>query len=138
MNIVVSNVRGPDLPIYMAGAQMVAFAPVSIALDGLGLNVTGFSYHGSMWVCAVACREMIPDPGFFAECMREAFADLVAAADALPAAQDTSRARPAARARPRAAEPAQVRKKQGEEPASAVSHGHRSARRKTAAGKRGR
>jgi len=138
MNIVVSNVRGPDLPIYMAGAQMVAFAPVSIALDGLGLNVTGFSYHGSMWVCAVACREMIPDPGFFAECMREAFADLVAAADALPAAEDTSRARPAARARPRAAQGAQVRKKQGEEPASAVSHGHRSARRKTAAGKRGR
>ena len=86
MNIVASNVRGPDLPIYMAGAQMVAFAPVSIALDGLGLNVTGFSYHGTMWVCAVACREMMPDPGFFADCMREAFGDLVVAAEALPAA----------------------------------------------------
>jgi hypothetical protein len=84
MNIVVSNVRGPDLPIYLAGAQMVAFAPVSIALDGLGLNVTGFSYHGTMWVCSVACREMMPDPGFFADCMREAFAELVAAAGALP------------------------------------------------------
>ena len=84
MNIVVSNVRGPDLPIYLAGAQMVAFAPVSIALDGLGLNVTGFSYHGTMWVCSVACREMLPDPGFFADCMREAFSELVAAANALP------------------------------------------------------
>jgi WS/DGAT/MGAT family acyltransferase len=122
MNIIVSNVRGPDLPIYMAGAQMVAFAPVSIALDGLGLNVTGFSYHGSMWVCAVACREMIPDPGFFADCMRAAFADLVAAADALPAAEDASRARPATKARPRAA----------------ASRGGRSARRNTAAAKRDR
>jgi len=84
MNIVVSNVRGPDLPIYLAGAQMVAFAPVSIALDGLGLNVTGFSYHGTMWVCSVGCREMMPDPGFFADCMREAFSELVAAANALP------------------------------------------------------
>jgi WS/DGAT/MGAT family acyltransferase len=86
MNVVVSNVRGPDLPIYLAGAQLVAFAPVSIAMNGLGLNVTGFSYHGTMWVCAVACREMMPDPGFFADCMREAFAELVAAADTLPVA----------------------------------------------------
>jgi WS/DGAT/MGAT family acyltransferase len=85
MNIVVSNVRGPDMPIYLAGAQMVAFAPVSIALNGLGLNVTGFSYHGTMWVCSVSCREMLPDPGVYAACMREAFAELVAAADALHA-----------------------------------------------------
>jgi len=88
MNIVVSNVRGPDVPIYLAGAQMVAFAPVSIAMNGLGLNVTGFSYHGTMWVCAVSCRDMMPDPGFFADCMREAFSELVDAAEALsPAPQ---------------------------------------------------
>jgi hypothetical protein len=86
MSIVVSNVRGPDQPIYLAGAQMVAFAPVSIAINGVGLNVTGFSYHGRMWVCAVSCRDMMPDPGFFAECLRGAFHDLVVAADALPAA----------------------------------------------------
>ncbi|NJD30897.1 MAG: wax ester/triacylglycerol synthase family O-acyltransferase [Gammaproteobacteria bacterium] len=82
MNIVVSNVRGPDVPMYLAGAQMVAFAPVSIAMDGLGLNVTGFSYHGTLWMCAVACRDMMPDPAFFADCLRSSFADLVAAADA--------------------------------------------------------
>jgi WS/DGAT/MGAT family acyltransferase len=82
MNIVVSNVRGPDLPIYLAGAQMVAFAPVSIAMNGLGLNVTGFSYHGTLWVCAVACRKMMPDPAFFATCLREAFGELASAAGA--------------------------------------------------------
>ena len=80
MNIVVSNVRGPDVPLYMAGAQMVAFAPVSIAMNGLGLNVTGFSYHGTLWICAVACRDMMPDPAFFAECLQTSFAKLVAAA----------------------------------------------------------
>jgi WS/DGAT/MGAT family acyltransferase len=96
MNIVVSNVRGPDQPIYLAGAQMVAFAPVSIAMHGLGLNVTGFSYHGRMWVCVVACREMMPDPGFFADCLREAFAELVAAAEVLPEADRKAKAvRPA-------------------------------------------
>ncbi len=80
MNIVVSNVRGPDVPLYMAGAQMVAFAPVSIAMNGLGLNVTGFSYHGTLWICAVACRDMMPDPAFFADCLRKSFADLATAA----------------------------------------------------------
>jgi diacylglycerol O-acyltransferase len=81
MNIVVSNVRGPDVPLYMAGARMVAFAPVSIAMNGLGLNVTGFSYHGTLWICAVACRDMMPDPAFFADCLRSSFARLVEAAE---------------------------------------------------------
>jgi len=94
MNIVVSNVRGPDVPIYLAGAQMVAFAPVSIAMNGLGLNITGFSYHGSLWVCSVSCREMMPDPEFFAECMQAAFRDLVDAADALPSAAESGDKKP--------------------------------------------
>jgi WS/DGAT/MGAT family acyltransferase len=80
MNIVVSNVRGPDVPLYMAGARMIAFAPVSIAMNGLGLNVTGFSYHGTLWICAVACRDMIPDPAFFADCLRSSFAKLASGA----------------------------------------------------------
>ena len=84
MNMVVSNVRGPDIPMYMAGARLVNFAPVSVAMDGLGLNVTGFSYHGTMWICATACREMMPDPGFYAQCLRESFDELVAAAGGLP------------------------------------------------------
>jgi diacylglycerol O-acyltransferase / wax synthase len=95
MNVVVSNVRGPDTPLYLAGAQMVAFAPVSIAMNGLGLNVTGFSYHGTLWICVVACREMLPDPAFFAECLRRSFGDLATAAaktTATPAATKGSRA----------------------------------------------
>ena len=84
MNMVVSNVRGPDIPMYMAGARLVNFAPVSVAMDGLGLNVTGFSYHGTMWICATACREMMPDPGFYAQCLRESFDELVAAVAGLP------------------------------------------------------
>jgi WS/DGAT/MGAT family acyltransferase len=80
MSIVASNVRGPDVPMFMAGARLVNFAPISIALDGLGLNVTAFSYNGTMWVCAVACRDMVPDPAFFADCLRNAFHSLEHAA----------------------------------------------------------
>jgi hypothetical protein len=91
---------------YLAGAQMVAFAPVSIAIDGLGLNVTGFSYHGKLWICAVACRDMMPDPAFFADCLRESFAELVAA----QAAAKTAPAKPGAKPRARSKPPRPARK----------------------------
>ncbi len=73
IGLIVSNVRGPDVQMYMAGAKLVYYAPISIAIDGLGLNVTGFSYAGKLCICAVSCREMLPDPAIFADCLREAF-----------------------------------------------------------------
>jgi WS/DGAT/MGAT family acyltransferase len=80
IGLTVSNVRGPDVPLYMAGARLVNYAPISIAADGMGLNVTGFSYAGTMWICAVSCREMLPDPAHFASCLRESFEALKQAA----------------------------------------------------------
>jgi WS/DGAT/MGAT family acyltransferase len=80
LSLIVSNVRGPDVPLYMAGARLVNYAPISIALDGMGLNVTAFSYAGNMWLCAVSCREMLPDPSLFAHCLRNAFAQMQEAA----------------------------------------------------------
>lgn len=88
MNIIVSNLHGPDAPMYLAGAKMVAFVPVSVAFNGMGLNVTGFSYLGKLWVSAVACRDMMPDPGFFGECLEASFNELVDAAKRLPDAGD--------------------------------------------------
>jgi WS/DGAT/MGAT family acyltransferase len=80
ISLIVSNVRGPDVPLYMAGARLVRYLPVSIPIDGLGLNLTGFSYDGTLWICATSCRDMLPDPAFFAECLREAFRELVESA----------------------------------------------------------
>jgi len=91
IGLTVSNVRGPDVPLYMAGAQLVNYSPISIAVDGLGLNVTGFSYNGTMWICAVSCREMMPDPAVFAECLRESFAELKAAAERFAAESEAAR-----------------------------------------------
>jgi WS/DGAT/MGAT family acyltransferase len=133
MNIVVSNVRGPDVPMFLAGAQMVAFAPVSIAMDGLGLNITGFSYHGTLWMCAVACRDMVPDPAFLADCLRSSFADLVCAAENVHA----KAAQPAARIKQKssAREPVVAKRKAGRKAAKGASLAARkrsSSRRKTA------
>jgi WS/DGAT/MGAT family acyltransferase len=84
VNLTVSNVRGPDEAIYLAGAKAMCLYPVSIPADGVGLNFTGVSYNGVMWVSMVSCREMMPDPGYFLECMRGSWEELLAAADALP------------------------------------------------------
>lgn len=75
-SIIVSNVRGPDVPLYFAGAKLVRLLPISIATNGIGLNVTGFSYDGQLWICAVSCRKMIPDPEAFAACFQVSLDEL--------------------------------------------------------------
>jgi diacylglycerol O-acyltransferase len=84
-NLTVSNVRGPGVPLYMAGAKLVAFMPINMLLDGMGLSITGFSYNGILWVCMIADRGALPDPAFFARCFNDSFAEVLAAAGRQPA-----------------------------------------------------
>jgi WS/DGAT/MGAT family acyltransferase len=60
-NLVVSNVPGPQLPLYMAGAKLVANYPVSVITDGMGLNITVMSYDGDLDFGIVGDRDQIPD-----------------------------------------------------------------------------
>src|SRR3954452_11462944 len=60
-NLVISNVPGPQFPLYMAGARLVANYPVSVILDGMGLNITLMSYMGHMDFGIVADRDQMPD-----------------------------------------------------------------------------
>jgi WS/DGAT/MGAT family acyltransferase len=60
-NVVISNVPGPRTPLYLAGARMLGYFPVSVVTDGLGLNLTVQSYLDSLDVGLVACRELVPD-----------------------------------------------------------------------------
>ena len=60
-NLVVSNVPGPQFPLYMAGAKLVANYPVSVVTDGMGLNITVMSYNGRMDFGIVADRDQMPD-----------------------------------------------------------------------------
>lgn len=78
-NVLVSNVRGPNVPLYFAGAQLQVYMPVSIPVNGGGLNVTGFSCNGVMWISVTCCRTMMPDPAFFMQCLKDDFESLVEA-----------------------------------------------------------
>ncbi|MES2151063.1 MAG: wax ester/triacylglycerol synthase family O-acyltransferase [Pseudomonadota bacterium] len=110
INAAVSNVKGPSRPLFVAGARAVSLYPVSVITDGVGVNLTGFSYNETLWISLVSCRAIMPDPGFFADCVRQEFADLIAAAGAYQAEPAVKAApKPKARAVPKpkaAAKPA--------------------------------
>jgi WS/DGAT/MGAT family acyltransferase len=60
-NLIISNVPGPAVPLYLAGARLEANYPVSVITDGTGLNITVMSYCGKLDFGIVADREQMPD-----------------------------------------------------------------------------
>jgi diacylglycerol O-acyltransferase / wax synthase len=78
-NLVISNVPGPQVPLYCAGARLVANYPVSVITDGMGLNITVMSYCGSLDFGIVADREQMPDVALLIDWLREALAELMPA-----------------------------------------------------------
>lgn len=76
-NVLISNVRGPQLPLYLAGAEMQAYYPVSIVTHGLALNITIVSYKDSLDIGLVSCRKTMPDLRLFATHLRKAHEELL-------------------------------------------------------------
>jgi diacylglycerol O-acyltransferase / wax synthase len=60
-NLVISNVPGPRKPLYVAGARMEHYFPVSIVTEGQGLNITVHSYLDRLDFGLIASRELVPD-----------------------------------------------------------------------------
>ncbi|TXS94137.1 wax ester/triacylglycerol synthase family O-acyltransferase [Parahaliea maris] len=79
-NCVVTNVPGPAIPLYSTGARMIANYGTGPVQDGLGLFHVISSYCGQFVVSATACRDMMPDPGFYRDCLQSAIDELIAAA----------------------------------------------------------
>jgi len=72
-NVGVSNVAGPPQPVYLAGCKMVRMASAAPAPDGMGLvnYMTSYADHANLGYSA--CRDMIPDPEHYTDCIRESF-----------------------------------------------------------------
>jgi len=79
-NVVVSNVPGPAAPLYLAGAQLRSWWPLSIVEHGLGLNVTVMRYLDALDCGLVAAHCLLPDPAELAAAMLASVDELVAAA----------------------------------------------------------
>ena len=61
VNVVISNVPGPREPLYLAGAKLDAYVPVSTISNGVGLNITVHSYEDRLDFGLVADRDLVPD-----------------------------------------------------------------------------
>lgn len=79
-NVVISNVPGPPVPIYLAGAMMLAHYPVSIVTDGLALNITVVSYLDELHFGLLADRTVVPDVAEMTAHLRDELDLLLAAA----------------------------------------------------------
>ena len=103
-NITISNVPGPETPLYFRGAEMVATYPASIVTHGQALNITCQSYAGFMNFGFTGCHSSLPSMQRLAVYTASALADLEAAFLPQVAARSVAPKRKAARAlKPKAA-----------------------------------
>jgi diacylglycerol O-acyltransferase / wax synthase len=79
-NTTVTNVPGPTEPIFFSGARLVRAAGLGPLVAGLNLIHVVASYNGTLSISATADRDALPDPLRYAECMEEAFQELLAGA----------------------------------------------------------
>ena len=84
---VITNVPGPQKPLYFAGSKMLRTHGFGAPADNLGLFHTCTSYCGELAISPISCREMLPDPDFYGQCIRKSFDDLFAAATQKPASK---------------------------------------------------
>ncbi len=77
-NLAISNVPGPPIDLYLAGARLAHCFPISIVTHGLGLNITVQSYAGHLEFGIIACKNVEPNPEAIARALAPALAELVA------------------------------------------------------------
>jgi diacylglycerol O-acyltransferase len=99
IHTVVTNVPGPQVPIYMCGAKGLLWLGAGVLLDGMGLFVTINSYFGKLSIAFISDRAMMPDPEHFTECINESFRELESAALPPPAVAKRKAVRKKKRAR---------------------------------------
>ena len=88
----ITNVPGPQFPMYAAGAEMMETYPVPPLLPGFSLAIGVTSYDGGVYYGLNADRDALPDVDLLGQCMREALDELVdSASDTRPRAPERAR-----------------------------------------------
>ncbi len=101
-NLVATNVPGSRVPLYFTGAKLVKMLGLGPVFDSMGMINTIYSYLDEIVISFTADRKMMPDPAFYAECLRDAFDDLKSGIAAKASAPQT---KPKAPPKPRAKAP---------------------------------
>lgn len=75
-NLFISNVPGPQVPLYMNGAKQVGAYGLAPLVNGMGLFIATPSYNGEITFNVISTREIMPDVDFFVECLEKSVNDL--------------------------------------------------------------
>ncbi len=78
-NLIITNVPGPPIPLYLNGAKMRAIFGLSPLFDGMALIITVFSYSGRVYFGLASCQEIMPDIDDLSEYIKDALTELEAA-----------------------------------------------------------
>jgi diacylglycerol O-acyltransferase / wax synthase len=78
-NLIISNVPGPNVDLYLAGARLDGIYPLSAIADGQGLNLTVLGSNGKLNFGALADRDLVPDVDLIIEALKDEIATLSAA-----------------------------------------------------------
>ncbi|MDE2398012.1 MAG: DUF1298 domain-containing protein [Burkholderiales bacterium] len=97
-----AELPGPDEPQFLLGARMTYFSAILPIADGQGLVFAVSAYDGRIIVSPTSCRELLPDPEAFTQCLRDSFQEYLALADLRPAAPRASAPGRRRRAAPKA------------------------------------
>ncbi len=76
----ISNVAGPDFPLYCAGAKMVDYFGLGVLTPGMGIFHLVFSYSGKLTLSVLADRDIMSDPEFYHDCLVASYEELYGAA----------------------------------------------------------
>ncbi|GAB5452027.1 MAG: hypothetical protein Hals2KO_23550 [Halioglobus sp.] len=79
----ISNVPGPDFPLYCAGARMVDYYGLGVLTPGMGIFHLVFSYAGKITLSVLADRDIMPDPESYHDHLVAAYEEMYAAAHKL-------------------------------------------------------
>jgi diacylglycerol O-acyltransferase len=79
-HVVISNVPGPQIPLYLAGARVHMMMGLGPLLDLMGLFHAVLSSAGRITINFISCREMMPDPEFYKACLQDSYEELWTAA----------------------------------------------------------
>ncbi|MEM7704952.1 MAG: wax ester/triacylglycerol synthase family O-acyltransferase [Pseudomonadota bacterium] len=75
-NLVITNVPGPQQPLYLGGARVLSTYGTAPLIDGLGLILVIFSYAGQLSIGITSCVSLVPDPERLGELFRQSLSEL--------------------------------------------------------------
>jgi hypothetical protein len=78
LNLIASNVAGPRTTLELDGGVVSELWSVGPILEGIGLNLTAWSYDGTLRISALGCPESLPDPWALVARLDDAVAELLA------------------------------------------------------------